>query len=120
MADETIPQCNDAATPTNWSSLNTPDDGTPDPTTETSTLADVVAPAPPASLTVVWAKDEAAMLTWVAPGDDDMTGLATTYDLRISSTPSRVSSSRIGAMSRSSYVMSHPIEDRAKAMAPPR
>ncbi len=48
---------------------------------------DIVRPGPVASLGVTGLTDTTATLTWVAVGDDSLTGTATKYDIRYSTSP---------------------------------
>ncbi len=48
---------------------------------------DVVAPSPVTNLNATEIYDNKCWLTWSAPGDDGLTGLAAAYDLRYSTTP---------------------------------
>jgi len=52
----------------------------------TGTAPDLVRPAPLA-LSVTGATDSTASLSWTAVGDDSLTGTATTYDIRYSTSP---------------------------------
>ncbi|MHC4715895.1 MAG: golvesin C-terminal-like domain-containing protein, partial [Planctomycetota bacterium] len=54
---------------------------------ETSPEDDTTPPAAVADLAVVTETDTTIQLTWTAPGDDGMTGTATSYDLRYSTSP---------------------------------
>lgn len=77
----------DAATPTNWSGITTPDSGTPDPTTEATTLDDLALPGPLTSFQALTLDGESVRLSWTSTGDDLMSGTAKVYDLRISEFP---------------------------------
>jgi phosphodiesterase/alkaline phosphatase D-like protein len=48
---------------------------------------DVVRPAPIATLVITGATDSTAALAWTAVGDDSLTGTATSYDIRYSTSP---------------------------------
>jgi hypothetical protein len=50
-------------------------------------LPDQVAPAAPNDLRIAELRPEAVTLAWTAPGDDDMRGTATAYDLRYAERP---------------------------------
>ncbi len=51
------------------------------------TTPDVTAPAAVANLAVASVTSSSATLTWAAPGDDGVTGTASAYDVRYSTTP---------------------------------
>ncbi len=63
----------------NWSGLSNIADGT--------TLSEQSAPAAIAGLTIDSTTATGAFLSWTAPGDDGMTGTATSYDIRYSESP---------------------------------
>lgn len=56
-------------------------------TDATGGVVDVTAPSTISDLSVVAASTTTVQLRWTAPGDDDFTGTATTYDLRYATTP---------------------------------
>jgi len=53
----------------------------------TAAAPDTIRPAPVATLAVTGVTDSTATLSWVAVGDDSLTGTATAYDIRYSTTP---------------------------------
>jgi chitodextrinase len=65
----------------NWSGISN--------VTSATTLAapDAIRPAPVANLTVTGSTETTATLNWSAVGDDSLTGTATSYDVRYSTTP---------------------------------
>ena len=60
--------------------------GSPLNTTVTLETPDVTAPATISDLDFPYSTSETIKLTWTAPGDDNATGTATTYDVRYSTT----------------------------------
>ncbi|MBI2931274.1 MAG: DVUA0089 family protein, partial [Planctomycetes bacterium] len=65
----------------NWSAVSNSPSGT------TQASADSTPPAAVADLAVTGTLDTTASLQWTAPGDDDVTGTAGTYDIRYAATP---------------------------------
>jgi hypothetical protein len=53
----------------------------------TAAAPDTIRPAPVATLAVTGITDSTATLSWVATGDDSLTGTATAYDIRYSTSP---------------------------------
>ena len=53
----------------------------------TAAVPDTARPAPVATLAVTGVTDSTASLSWTAVGDDSLTGTATSYDIRYSTTP---------------------------------
>jgi phosphodiesterase/alkaline phosphatase D-like protein len=53
----------------------------------TTAAPDSIRPAPVASLAITGVTDSTASLSWTAVGDDSLTGIATSYDIRYSTTP---------------------------------
>ena len=53
----------------------------------TTAAPDTARPAPVTTLNVTGVTDSTASLSWTAVGDDSLTGIATSYDIRYSTTP---------------------------------
>lgn len=53
----------------------------------TAAAPDTIRPAPVATLAVTSITDSTANLSWTAVGDDSLTGTATSYEIRVSTTP---------------------------------
>ena len=75
----------------------------------TPQVFDTIPPAPLADLQVMSVRDSSVTLSWVAPGDDSTSGLATAYDLRYSDfSPSLVSNPMIVYKYASTRVLTTP------------